>query len=73
MPVLGTLFRSRDFSKKETELVVIVTPYIVRPTARRNLARPDDGLAPASDRKANFLGHINRVYGQGPGTAAQAD
>jgi len=65
VPVLGTLFRSRDFSKKETELVVIVTPYIVRPTARRNLARPDDGLAPASDRKANFLGHINRVYGRG--------
>jgi pilus assembly protein CpaC len=65
VPVLGTLFRSRDFTKKETELVVIVTPYIVRPTARRNLARPDDGLAPASDRKANFLGHINRVYGRG--------
>ena len=65
VPVLGTLFRSRDFSRHETELVVIVTPYVVRPTARRNLARPDDGLAPASDLKANFLGHINRVYGRG--------
>ena len=65
VPVLGTLFRSRDFTKKETELVVIVTPYIVRPTARQNLARPDDGLAPASDLKANFLGHLNRVYGRG--------
>jgi pilus assembly protein CpaC len=65
VPVLGTLFRSRDYTKNETELVVIVTPYVVRPTARRNLARPDDGLAAATDRKANFLGHINRVYGRG--------
>lgn len=65
VPVIGTLFRSRDFSKNETELVVIVTPYVVRPTSRKNLARPDDGLAAATDRKANFLGHINRVYGRG--------
>lgn len=65
MPVIGTLFRSRDFIKQETELVVIVTPYLVRPTARRNLGRPDDGLAAASDLKANFLGHLNRIYGKG--------
>ena len=65
VPILGTLFRSRDFQKSETELVVIVTPYTVRPTARQNLARPDDGLAPATDRKANFLGHLNRIYGRG--------
>ena len=65
VPVLGTLFRSRDYIKQETELVVIVTPYMVRPTARQNLARPDDGLAAASDLKANFLGHINRIYGRG--------
>jgi pilus assembly protein CpaC len=38
---------------------------MVRPTARQKLARPDDGLAPASDLKANFLGHLNRVYGRG--------
>jgi pilus assembly protein CpaC len=65
VPVIGTLFRSRDFQKQETELVVIVTPYMVRPTARQNLARPDDGLAPASDLKANLLGHLNRIYGKG--------
>jgi pilus assembly protein CpaC len=35
----------------------------VRPTARQQLARPDDGFAPASDRKFNLLGHMNRVYG----------
>jgi pilus assembly protein CpaC len=65
VPVLGTLFRSRDFQKQETELVVIVTPYMVRPTARQNLVRSDQGLAPASDLKANFLGHLNRIYGKG--------
>ncbi len=65
VPVIGTLFRSRDFTKNETELVVIVTPFIVRPTARKNLARPDDGLIAASDLKASFLGHINRIYGKG--------
>ena len=65
VPILGTLFRSRDYQQFETELVVIVTPYMVRPTSRQNLARPDDGLAPASDLKANLLGHLNRVYGKG--------
>jgi pilus assembly protein CpaC len=65
LPVLGTLFRSRDFIKEETELVVIVTPYLVRPASRRELARPDDGLAPATDMKANFLGHLNKIYGKG--------
>jgi pilus assembly protein CpaC len=65
LPILGTLFRSRDFRKAETELVVIVTPYTVRPVARQQLARPLDGLGEPSDRKANFLGHINNVYGGG--------
>jgi pilus assembly protein CpaC len=63
VPVLGTLFRSRDFIKQETELVVIVTPYLVRPTSRQDLARPLDGLAPASDVRGNFMGHLNRIYG----------
>jgi len=64
LPILGTLFRSRDFIKKETELVVIVTPYVVRPTSRKKLGRPTDGLHAATDMKANFLGHLNRIYGK---------
>jgi pilus assembly protein CpaC len=63
VPVLGTLFRSRDFIKRETELVVIVTPYLVKPVGPKALAKPLDGLAEASDRKANFMGHLNRIYG----------
>lgn len=63
VPILGTLFRSRDFQRYETELVVIVTPYLVRPVARQDLARPDDNLNFTSDGAGNFLGRINRVYG----------
>ena len=65
VPMLGTLFRSRDFIRRESELVVIVTPYVVRPTARKELARPSDGLGDATDKKGNFLGHMNRIYGRG--------
>lgn len=63
LPILGTLFRSRDFQHYETELVVIVTPYLVRPVARQELARPDDNLNFSSDGAADFLGRLNRVYG----------
>jgi pilus assembly protein CpaC len=63
LPVLGTLYRSRDFKRNETELVIIVTPYLVKPVARTALARPDDGYNPASDATSDFLGRLNRAYG----------
>ena len=63
LPVLGTLFRSRDFVNNSTELMVITTPYIVRAVAQKDLSRPDDGFAEASDPQADLLGTINRIYG----------
>jgi pilus assembly protein CpaC len=63
IPVLGTLFRSRDFVRNETELVVIITPYLAKPVARNELAKPDDNFNAASDGAGMFLGRINRVYG----------
>jgi pilus assembly protein CpaC len=63
LPILGTLFRSRDFVNNQTELMVLVTPYIVRAVAQKDLSRPDDGFAPASDPQADLLGSINRIYG----------
>ncbi|MCV0394738.1 MAG: type II and III secretion system protein family protein [Rhizobiaceae bacterium] len=63
IPVLGTLFRSRDFVRNESELVIIVTPYLSRPVARNALARPDDNFNPSSDGAGMFLGKVNRVYG----------
>ena len=63
VPVLGTLFRSRDFRRNETELVIIVTPYLTRPVARNQLSKPDDNFNPPSDGAGIFLGRVNRVYG----------
>jgi len=63
IPVLGALFRSREFTRNETELVIIVTPYLSRPVARNELAKPDDNFNPASDGAGFFLGRVNRVYG----------
>lgn len=63
VPILGALFGSRDFQHNETELVIIVTPYIVNPVAPSELARPGDGLATAGDLRANFLGQLNLRYG----------
>ena len=68
LPILGTLFRSREYERYESELVIIVTPYLVRPTARQALARPDDNFMPASDSAAIFLGQVNRIYGTTEGS-----
>lgn len=66
LPVLGALFRSNDYRRKETELVILVTPYIATHAAEAQLSKPTDGLMPETDLKELFLGHINRTYG-GPG------
>jgi pilus assembly protein CpaC len=63
LPVIGTLFRSRDYMNRQTELMFMVTPYIVRATSARKLSRPDDGYADASDPSSYLLGRLNRVYG----------
>jgi pilus assembly protein CpaC len=63
VPVLGALFRSRDFVNNQTELMVLVTPYIVRAVAQKDLSRPDDGFANATDPQADLIGTINRIYG----------
>lgn len=69
VPVLGALFRSRDFAANETELVVIVTPYLVNATNRNNIRTPIDGFKPANDLEAIFLGRVNKVYGVSDKTA----
>jgi pilus assembly protein CpaC len=71
LPVLGSLFRSRDYVNSQTELMVLVTPYVVRAVAQKDLSRPDDGFADASDPQSDLLGSINRIYGV-PGRAEPA-
>ncbi|MCC2112875.1 MAG: type II and III secretion system protein family protein [Hyphomicrobiales bacterium] len=67
LPVLGTLFRSRDFQRKETELVIVVTPYTVRAVNREKLEDPGRNLEPPSDPQTVFLDRLNRIYGVGGG------
>jgi pilus assembly protein CpaC len=74
MPVLGALFRSRDFQNNETELVVIVSAYLVDPTHETKLAAPTDGFVPANDLQQDFLGKMNRTYTNDPhGLKSAAD
>jgi pilus assembly protein CpaC len=62
LPILGALFRSRDYQRNETELMIIVTPYLMKATAANLLPKPDDGFADSSDPQAWLLGRINRLY-----------
>jgi pilus assembly protein CpaC len=59
VPILGTLFRSNTFQRNESELVIIVTPYIVRPVSTA-LRAPTDGLRPANDKSQILNGDTYR-------------
>jgi pilus assembly protein CpaC len=61
MPVLGALFRSRDFENDETELVIIVSAYLVEPTTAKKLAAPTDGFIAPSDAGTIAFGRLNRT------------
>jgi len=71
LPVLGTLFKSRDFINNQTELMVLVTPYVVRAVAQKQLSRPDDGFADPNDPQSVLLGKLNRIYGAAGRTGLQ--
>ena len=62
LPVLGALFRSRDYQRNETELLIVVTPYIVHAVDPNQIVRPDQNFQEASDPQAWFLGRVNRIY-----------
>jgi len=62
LPVLGSLFQSRDFINEETEMVVIITPYLVDPAKKDELKTPADGFANASDPQTIFFGKLNAQY-----------
>ena len=70
LPVLGALFRSRDYLSGESELMVIVTPYLVTSTSPANLQTPADGLEIAGDAETILLGHLNKVYKAPPEAVA---
>jgi pilus assembly protein CpaC len=72
IPILGTLFSSKDFLNDQTELLMIVTAYLVKPVDPDELARPDDNLFLADDAEAYFLNHLHKVYGNKSQVAPRA-
>jgi pilus assembly protein CpaC len=71
LPVLGALFSSKDFLEEQTELVMIVTPYLVKPTSPQALARPDQNLVMSSDAEAYFMNRLTKVYGKAAPASGQ--
>jgi pilus assembly protein CpaC len=67
LPVLGALFRSRDYQRQETELLIVVTPYIVHAVDPKDVARPDQNFVDASDPQGWLLGRVNRIYSSSGG------
>lgn len=63
LPILGALFRSRDYQRQETELMIMVTPFIAKPLDPDQVTRPDDGFVDSHDGQAILLGRLNRLYG----------
>jgi pilus assembly protein CpaC len=69
IPVLGSLFRSSDYQKNKTELVIIVTAHLVKPLDMARQTLPGDGFKEPSDYEFYMLGLLE---GQGTGAAAVA-
>ena len=73
VPVLGALFRSTSFRNDQTELVILVTPYIVKPVDNPNdLKTPLDGLEPANDFERILLGRLTSESAMQPDSAKPA-
>ena len=64
IPILGALFRSTTFRKRNSELVIVVTPYLVRPVDANQIVLPTDGFRSPSVLERQALG---RIYGEANG------
>ena len=58
IPVLGALFRSSEYSREQTELVIIITPHLVTPTRGETLAVPTDRVRPPTERELFLFGRV---------------
>jgi pilus assembly protein CpaC len=67
LPILGTLFRSNSFRKNESELVIVVTPYLVKPVDANKIVLPTDGYQSPTAAERVLLG---KMYDTAPATGA---
>ncbi|WP_198507396.1 type II and III secretion system protein family protein [Mariprofundus ferrinatatus] len=70
VPVLGALFRSTDFQRNETELVIMITPRLVKPMAAGPVALPTDNFVPPSDVDQYLMGRLQGSPKDAPATTA---
>jgi pilus assembly protein CpaC len=63
VPILGSLFKSHEYINHQSELMVLVTPYVVHAVAQKQLSRPDDGFVDPSEPSSVLLGRFNKIYG----------
>lgn len=73
VPVLGALFRSADYSRKQTELVIIVTAHLVTPTRGEALALPTDRVTPPSESDLFLFGKMSRTKSGAASEVAKQD
>ncbi|MGK2908572.1 MAG: type II and III secretion system protein family protein [Sphingobium sp.] len=77
IPILGSLFKSRKFQRNETELVVVITPYLVKPVNASDIHLPTDGFRSATEAQGLFLQQgsdgISGARGKGPTIAPGGD
>jgi pilus assembly protein CpaC len=71
LPVFGSLFRSRDFINNETELVILVTPYLVKAGAPGAMRSPADGFRNANETETLLNGRLNAIYAAPTGQSPQ--
>jgi pilus assembly protein CpaC len=65
IPMLGALFRSNDYRRRATELVILVTPYLARHEQRHKLAEPGQNYTSEGELNELIFGRLNRIYGSG--------
>ncbi len=65
IPILGALFRSNEYRSQQTELVILVTPYLVNPSPVNSIPVPTDTMLIGGDAEAVFLGRLEHMYGVG--------
>ena len=73
LPIIGVLFRSTEFQKRETELIVIVTPHLVKPLDMAKQTLPTDQYIEPNDFEWYLMGQLEgRGDGGAPGASPQA-
>lgn len=65
VPVLGALFRSAEYNRAQTELVIIVTPHLVTPSRGEALALPTDRVRPPTEAELFLFGQVANETGRG--------